>query len=215
MHGALWVDDTTPVEMVSANNHRPVGIVVHRGPHRRRRDLRSTRDRRDDACTHRPGSGDANCRATRRSDISTRLPAQRYHRGRRPTSDETLPGTGESALPGNAIGLMDGGSQSPKETWLRLLLIDAGVPTAANQIRSTSTEPVADHRHGLDHRSVPSSTTATSTTDRATYVKRHATCRTRRPSGLVEHSSRDGRSQIDHPRASARRWIVASEKAWS
>ena len=30
LHGALWVDDATPVELVWANNHSPVGIVTRR-----------------------------------------------------------------------------------------------------------------------------------------------------------------------------------------
>ena len=34
-----------------------------------------------------------------------------------------------------ALGLMDGGAQSPKETWLRLLLVDAGLPAPRTQIR--------------------------------------------------------------------------------
>ncbi len=34
-----------------------------------------------------------------------------------------------------ALSLMDGGAQSPKETWLRLLLIDDGLPTPRTQIR--------------------------------------------------------------------------------
>ncbi len=33
-----------------------------------------------------------------------------------------------------ALELVDGGAQSPKETWLRLLLIDAGFPRPATQI---------------------------------------------------------------------------------
>jgi hypothetical protein len=33
-----------------------------------------------------------------------------------------------------AIDLMDSGAQSPKETWLRLLLIDAGYPRPQTQI---------------------------------------------------------------------------------
>lgn len=32
---------------------------------------------------------------------------------------------------------MDGGAQSPKETWLRLLLIDEGFPRPRTQIRAT------------------------------------------------------------------------------
>lgn len=34
-----------------------------------------------------------------------------------------------------ALDLMDGGAQSPKETWLRLLLVDAGYPRPRTQIR--------------------------------------------------------------------------------
>jgi hypothetical protein len=33
-----------------------------------------------------------------------------------------------------ALPLVDGGAASPKETWLRLLLIDAGVPVPTTQI---------------------------------------------------------------------------------
>lgn len=36
-----------------------------------------------------------------------------------------------------ALALMDPGAQSPKETWLRLLLIDAGLPAPRTQIRVT------------------------------------------------------------------------------
>ena len=39
-----------------------------------------------------------------------------------------------------AIDLMDSGAQSPKETWLRLLLVDAGYPPPQTQI------PVLDDR---------------------------------------------------------------------
>jgi hypothetical protein len=35
---------------------------------------------------------------------------------------------------GRYCTLVDGGGSSPKETWLRLLLIDAGVPTPTTQI---------------------------------------------------------------------------------
>jgi hypothetical protein len=40
-----------------------------------------------------------------------------------------------------AIPLVDPGAASPKETWLRLLLIDAGLPTPGTQI------PVIDQYH--------------------------------------------------------------------
>ena len=36
-----------------------------------------------------------------------------------------------------ALALMDAGAQSPKETWLRLVLIDGGLPAPRTQIRVT------------------------------------------------------------------------------
>jgi hypothetical protein len=36
-----------------------------------------------------------------------------------------------------ALGLMDSGAQSPKETWLRLVLIDGGLPAPRTQILVT------------------------------------------------------------------------------
>jgi hypothetical protein len=42
-----------------------------------------------------------------------------------------------------ALSLMDGGAQSPKETWLRLVLIDAGFPRPVTQIRVTDGRLVA------------------------------------------------------------------------
>jgi hypothetical protein len=38
---------------------------------------------------------------------------------------------------------MDGGAQSPKESWLRLILIDAGLPRPTTQIRVTDGRIVA------------------------------------------------------------------------
>jgi very-short-patch-repair endonuclease len=42
-----------------------------------------------------------------------------------------------------ALSLMDGGAQSPKESWLRLVLIDAGLPRPVTQIRITDRNLVA------------------------------------------------------------------------
>lgn len=36
-----------------------------------------------------------------------------------------------------ALDLLDGGAQSPKETWLRLLVTDAGYPRPATQVHVT------------------------------------------------------------------------------
>ncbi len=43
----------------------------------------------------------------------------------------------------SALPLIDGGAASPRETWLRLLLIDAGFPCPTTQI------PLMDHRGNL------------------------------------------------------------------
>jgi hypothetical protein len=42
-----------------------------------------------------------------------------------------------------ALYLMDGGAQSPKESWLRLVLIDAGLPRPVTQIKVTDGRLVA------------------------------------------------------------------------
>jgi hypothetical protein len=42
-----------------------------------------------------------------------------------------------------ALSLMDGGAQSPKETWQRLVHIDAGLPRPVTQIRVTDGHLVA------------------------------------------------------------------------
>jgi very-short-patch-repair endonuclease len=45
---------------------------------------------------------------------------------------------------------MDGGAESPKETWLRLVLIDAGFPKPRTQIRVTDGTRVAFLDMGWD-----------------------------------------------------------------
>lgn len=81
LHGALWVDAETPVEMVCANNHTPAGVV-------------SYRDRiADDELCELNGITIANpartaldlgrrCPATRRSHILTRSPTRAASRSR-------------------------------------------------------------------------------------------------------------------------------------
>ncbi|MCW2565355.1 MAG: hypothetical protein QOD59_598 [Mycobacterium sp.] len=140
LHGALWVDSNTPIELLWRNWNPPPGIIT--------RDERFTCDdvvdidhmavatvqraafdigrhlRRDAAVTHL----DALARAT---GLTTEhvLPLLDQHKGAR----------GVRRLK-TALDLMDAGAQSPKETWLRLLLIDAGFPRPRTQI------PVFDER---------------------------------------------------------------------
>jgi very-short-patch-repair endonuclease len=66
---------------------------------------------------------DALARATGVKALDALVLADRYPRARGLRRAET------------ALSLMDGGAQSPKETWLPLLLIDDGLPTPRRQIR--------------------------------------------------------------------------------
>lgn len=134
LHGARWIGHDTPVELIWDNCHPPRGIVT--------RDERFTCDevvefngmavttiqrtafdlgrhlRRDRAVGHL----DALARETGLAREHV-LPLTALYRGAR----------GVRRL-GEALDLMDAGAQSPKETWLRLLLIDAGFPRPTTQI---------------------------------------------------------------------------------
>jgi hypothetical protein len=134
LHGAHWVDDSIRVELIWNNGHPPRGLVV------RNEQLRCeeiaviegipvtnvTRTAFDLGRHLRRGSAvarlDALMRATGVTAADVWSLAERYSGAR-----------GVRRLRA-ALLLMDGGAQSPKETWLRLLLIDAGLPTPQTQI---------------------------------------------------------------------------------
>ncbi len=135
LHGALWVDARTPIEMIWRRGRPPAGILVRNEridadeivevdglqvttPERTALDL-ARHWPRDMAVSHL----DALARATGVKALDALLLADRYPKAR---------GLRRSEI---ALSLMDGGSQSPKETWLRLVLIDAGLPTPRTQIR--------------------------------------------------------------------------------
>ena len=134
LHGAQWVDDDHPIDLVCSRPRSPVGIVA--------RDLVLADDEvariaglpvtglvrtaydlgrllpRDQAVARL----DALIRATRFSPEAVLTLAKRYPAAR-----------GVRRL--NAcLDLVDGGAASPKETELRLLLIDAGFPRPVTQI---------------------------------------------------------------------------------
>jgi hypothetical protein len=135
LHGALWVEAATPIEMIWRSSRPPSGIVVRNerldadeivdidgmpvtNPARTALDL-ARHLPRDLAVRHL----DALARATGIEACDALSLAQRYPRAR---------GLRRSAV---ALDLMDPGGQSPKETWLRLVLIDAGLPRPRTQIR--------------------------------------------------------------------------------
>lgn len=134
LHGALWVDENAPVELIWRNNRPPDGIITRNDhflyddvlemdgmavatPQRTAYDLGRYLPR-DKAVIHL----DALARATGLAADHVAPLLDRY-KGARNIRRLRV-----------AIDLMDGGAQSPKETTLRLLLIDAGYPRPATQI---------------------------------------------------------------------------------
>lgn len=134
LHGALWIGAATPVEMLWRCGRPPDGIVV--------RNERIAADEIVEVCgltvttpnrtafdlaRHLPRDAavadlDALARATGVTAAEVSALAERYPRAR---------GLPRARL---ALDLMDGGAQSPRETWLRLTLIDAGLPRPRTQI---------------------------------------------------------------------------------
>jgi hypothetical protein len=143
LHGARWVDPDVPIELVWSNTRPPRGIVAREQlladdevarvaglpvttPARTAYDLGRYLPRGQAVVRL-----DALMRATPFSTEDVLLLAQRHPAAR---GIRRL----RSVLP-----LVDAGASSPKETWLRLLLIDAGLPTPATQI------PVVDGYRAL------------------------------------------------------------------
>lgn len=137
LHGALWVPSITPIEMIWRNGRPPDGIVVRNErieadeitvaaglpvttPPRTALDL--ARHLHRDLAVQ---SLDALARAT---DVKA---ADALHLGDR------LPRARGLRRAEIALDLMDSGAQSPQESWLRLVLIDGGLPRPRTQIRVT------------------------------------------------------------------------------
>lgn len=132
--GTKWLDVDRPAELVRANRHSPPGIVVRSydlSPDEtcRRRGLLVTTPQRTAFDIGRTSPLrqaipilDALVRATRiaPSDIVALASTKRGIRGVRRLRD--------------AIELMDGGAESPRESRLRLILIGAGLPRPETQI---------------------------------------------------------------------------------
>jgi len=133
-HGSKWVDDGLPVELIWPNARPPRGVrtydaKLYRDEFATFAGLPVTTPQRTafDIGRRKPISTaiarlDALMRATGIEVADVAAVTQR-HRGARGTRQL------ESALQ-----LADAGSQSPKETWLRLLLIRAGLPRPITQI---------------------------------------------------------------------------------
>lgn len=134
LHGGQWVDANIPIELIAPSARPQRGLVVRNETlgadeltQVRRLPATSVARTAFDLGRHLPRGEalarlDALMRATPFSAEDVKLLAKRY-RGAR----------GLRRL-GELLPLVDGGAASPKETWLRLLCIDAGLPKPATQI---------------------------------------------------------------------------------
>jgi hypothetical protein len=134
LHGAKWVDAAAPLEIIHTNRNPLPGLLVHNGRiEEDETDLvdgipvtTPARTALDLACWYPTGEAvaaiDALARAVDVKTADVELLMQRY------------PGRRGIRRGRKALGLMDSGAQSPKETWLRLLLIEAGLPRPHTQI---------------------------------------------------------------------------------
>jgi hypothetical protein len=134
LHGSKWADDARVVELIHDNRRSPPGIQT-RGDHIEEDEIElaaglpvtsPVRTALDFGCwypiTTAVAGIDALARATEIKGADVELLARRYA-GRRGI-----------ARARQAVELFDPGAQSPKESWLRVVLIQAGLPRPQTQI---------------------------------------------------------------------------------
>jgi very-short-patch-repair endonuclease len=148
LHGAKWVDPYLPIELIWSNARRPRGIRTYDMRLRpdelaKHGEMRVTtvertafdigrRGRLDDAIARLDALG--NARGLKVADV---LAVADRHRGARGLRQLRA-----------ALDLYDPGAESPKETWLRLLVIRAGYPRPRTQIPVLS--PDGKRRYYVD-----------------------------------------------------------------
>ncbi len=134
LHGAKWVDHRKPAQLQYENRHPPKGIVTwsdHVSPDEIQlvRGIPVTAPARTafDLASRYPlrkavAAIDALARATRLNtvDVEPLLDRHKGHRNIRRVRE--------------VLTLVDPGAESPQETWLRLLVIEAGYPPPQTQI---------------------------------------------------------------------------------
>lgn len=143
LHGAKWIDGSVPVDLIYENRNRLAGVVA-RGDRLADGEFQLVdglpvttplRTALDLACWYSRGAAlpvlDALARATSVDVAEALMLAERY------------PGRRGIRAARESLRLVDEGAQSPKETWLRVLLIEAGLPRPRTQI------PVHDRFGGL------------------------------------------------------------------
>lgn len=150
LHGAKWVDDSTPIEVIGEHTRPRPGVIV--------REERIAPDEitvvgglpvttlartaldlgRHLACDVAVAHLDALAAATAVPAADALDLIERYRGARGIRRART------------ALALMDGGAQSPRETRLRLMLIDDGLPAPRTQVRVTDGINVAFIDMGYD-----------------------------------------------------------------
>lgn len=134
LHGARWVESDADVELVWRNARAPKGVrtraeLLLDGETRRLRGLPVTSIERTAFDLGRRGSlGQAVAR------LDALAHATRFNVGDVKRLAANHPRTRGLRQLERALALVDGNAQSPKESWLRLLLIEAGFPTPRTQI---------------------------------------------------------------------------------
>lgn len=134
LHGAKWIDASRPATLIDSNHRRAVGITVWAvaiddDETQLIDGMRVTIPARtavDLACRYPTDAAvaaiDALARATRLKVADIEAAARRHPRRH---------GLGRAR---KAIELVDPGAESPRETWLRLLIVRAGFPPPETQI---------------------------------------------------------------------------------
>jgi hypothetical protein len=134
-HGSRWVDEDVPIELLAKHGRRHPGMIVRQervdsdevtlvagppvtSPARTAFDL-ARHLPRDLAVPHL----DALAAATGVTPADVAALADGY------------PGARGIRRARTAVALIDAGAQSPKESWVRLILLDAGLPKPRTQIR--------------------------------------------------------------------------------
>ncbi|OBH07677.1 MULTISPECIES: DUF559 domain-containing protein [unclassified Mycobacterium] len=134
LHGSRWVDDGLVVELIHDNRRTPPGIQAH-GDRIDEDEIKlvggvpvtsSVRTALDFGCWYPTMTAvagiDALARATEIKAADVELLARRY------------PGRRGIVRARQAVTLFDPGAQSPKESWLRIVLIQAGLHRPQTQI---------------------------------------------------------------------------------
>jgi AbiEi antitoxin C-terminal domain/Protein of unknown function (DUF559) len=137
LHGAKWVDETAPIELLWRNNHCPPGIIA-----------RDERFAPDEVAALRGLAVATPARvgfdiARHLSGVTAVAHLDDLARATRITMQDLLslvdryPGSRGNKRARLLIDLMDAGAESPRESWLRIVLINAGLPRPTTQIRVT------------------------------------------------------------------------------